>query len=82
MNRILFALTLITTIASMAAAQDSRVPPPLTARENVQGASIQTAMEPAMTESSTNLPFCPPRTCLYYAGDFDSTDSNADGLFN
>jgi hypothetical protein len=82
MNRVLFALTLVATLASLAAAQDSRVPPPLTARENVQGVSIQTAPEPATTESSANLPFCPPKTCLYYAGDFDSTDSNANGLFN
>jgi hypothetical protein len=27
-------------------------------------------------------PFCPPQTCLYYAGDFDSHNSNANGLFN
>jgi hypothetical protein len=28
------------------------------------------------------LPLCPPKTCLYYAGDFDSANSNANGLFN
>jgi hypothetical protein len=28
------------------------------------------------------LPFCPPKTCLYYAGDWESSDSNANGLFN
>jgi hypothetical protein len=29
-----------------------------------------------------SLPFCPPKTCLYYAGDFNSNDSNANGLYN
>jgi hypothetical protein len=83
MNRILFALTLIATLASLAAAQDSRVPPPLTARENPQTDSAQPSTEPVMNHAaSSSLPFCPPKTCLYYAGDFDSTDSNADGLFN
>ncbi len=28
------------------------------------------------------MPFCPPRTSLFYAGDFDTTDSNANGLYN
>ncbi len=82
MNRILLALTLIATFASLATAQDSRVTPPLTARGNAQAASAQLDAEPAMTRSSSNLPFCPPKTCLYYAGDFDSANSNANGLFN
>ncbi len=82
MSRILFALTLIATLASLAAAQDSRVSPALTARENPQAVSARLDTEPTITESSTNLPFCPPKTCLYYAGDFDSTNSNANGLFN
>jgi hypothetical protein len=30
----------------------------------------------------TKIPFCPRKTCLYYAGDFDSSDSNAGALFN
>jgi hypothetical protein len=31
---------------------------------------------------SSNLPFCPPKVCLYYAGDFDSSDYNANDVFN
>ena len=82
MNRILFALTLIATLASLAAAQDGRVRPPLTARDNPQAVSAGLDTEPATTESPANLPFCPARTCLYYAGDFDSANSNANGLNN
>ena len=81
MNGILFALTLIATLASLAAAQDGRVRPPLTARDNPQAVSAGLDTEPA-TESPANLPFCPPKTCLYYAGDFDSANSNAGGLGN
>jgi len=83
MSRILFALTLIATLASLAAAQDSRVRPPLTARENPQTDSAQPSTEPAMNHAASgSLPFCPPKTCLYYAGDFDSANSNANGLLN
>jgi hypothetical protein len=82
MNRILFAFALIGTLASLAAAQDSRVTPSLTARDNPQAVSAQLDKESAVTQSSSNLPFCPPKICLYYAGDFDSTDSNANGLYN
>jgi hypothetical protein len=28
------------------------------------------------------VPFCPPGSCLYYAGDYDSSNSNADSLYN
>jgi hypothetical protein len=44
-------------------------------------ASIAIAQE-AKRLSFSRLPFCPPQTCLYYAGDFDSHSSNANGLFN
>jgi hypothetical protein len=82
MSKMLCTLTLIATLGSFAAAQDGRISPPLTARENVQGVSVQTATEPSVTTGSSSLPFCPPKTCLYYAGDFDSANSDANGLFN
>jgi hypothetical protein len=81
MTKTLFAFALISILVCLAAAQDNHVAPPLTARDNPQPASAQTTPRQA-NASSTTLPFCPPKTCLYYAGDFDSTDSNADGLFN
>jgi phage terminase large subunit-like protein len=82
MKQVLFALTLVATLATTVAAQDSKVAPPLTARSNPQAASTRPDTEPVVTKSSSNLPFCPPKTCLYYAGDFDSTDSSANGLLN
>jgi hypothetical protein len=77
-----FALSLIAILVGLAAAQDNRVPPPLTARENSQAISGQSPTGPVTPSPSSDLPFCPPKTCLYYAGDFDSTDTNANGLFN
>jgi hypothetical protein len=37
---------------------------------------------PATPAGTYNVPFCPPTTCLYYAGDYDSANSNALALFN
>jgi hypothetical protein len=82
MNKILFVVVLAATPGIFAAAQDGRIFPPLTARENPQVVSTEPATERVVTTSSKSLPFCPPKTCLYYAGDFNSADSNANGLFN
>ncbi len=30
----------------------------------------------------TRLPFCPPKTCLYYSGDFDANNPTANALVN
>ncbi len=82
MRNALFTLALIATLSLFAAAQDNKVPPPLTARENASATSADPDSQPVETMGSSNLPFCPPKTCLYYAGDFDSTDFNANALFN
>ena len=80
MNKTLFTLTLIAIFVSLAAAQESKIS--LTARDSPQAVSAQPDSKQIPSSTSSNLPFCPPKTCLYYAGDFDSTDSNANGLFN
>ena len=77
MIKILFVVVLTATLGRFAAAQDGRTFRPLTARENPQSGT-----ELVTRKSSGHLPFCPPKTCLYYAGDFNSADSNANGLFN
>jgi hypothetical protein len=69
-------------LAPLAAAQDSRVTLPLTARENTQAVSAPPDGKQVPNSTSSKLPFCPVKTCLYYAGDFDSANSNANGLFN
>jgi hypothetical protein len=82
MNRI-HLLALIATLVPLATAQDSSVPPPVTMRQNAQAAPTQPGTELAVRkDSSYEPPFCPPKTCLYYAGDYDSNDSNANGLLN
>jgi hypothetical protein len=63
-------------------AQEVRNPIPLTARDNPRAVSAQPDSKQTSSRTSSNLPFCPPKTCLYYAGDFDSSDSNANGLLN
>jgi hypothetical protein len=83
MTKTLFTLTLIATLAPCAATQDSRTPPPPTMRDKTSIVAAQTGKEPVMRKHSVyEPPFCPPRTCLYYAGDFSSTDSDSNGLFN
>ncbi len=83
MTRTLFTLTLIAVLGLFAAAQDSRGLPPRTVRENTQVVLTRPGPEPAIAQdSSYEPPFCPPKTCLYYAGDFESTYQYANGLFN
>ena len=54
----------------------------MTARENPQAAPTGSVRESVIPSHSKNLPFCPPKICLYYAGDFDSSNSNANALLN
>jgi hypothetical protein len=70
----------IAALGLFAAAQDGKIS--LTARENPQAASTPPDNKQMPSRTSSNLPFCPPKTCLYYAGDFDSANSNANALFN
>jgi hypothetical protein len=79
----LLCLTLIAALVPFAVPQDSAVLPPVTLRENTQAERAQPDKRKTIRKhSSYEPPFCPPRTCLYYAGDFDSTDYNANALYN
>ena len=40
------------------------------------------AAQDSVAAPKTRLPFCPPKTCLYYSGDFDSNNQLANGLLN
>ncbi len=35
-----------------------------------------------LAQKNINLPFCQPKNCLYYAGDFDAQGSSANALYN
>jgi hypothetical protein len=82
LRRALWTIALIASLVPVAMTQEPRLSPPITARENPQPVSTEPATEQVVATSSKHLPFCPPKTCLYYAGDFNSADSNANGLFN
>jgi hypothetical protein len=82
MRKTLLALMLIAALIPLAVTQDGWISPPLTAKENAQVVSAQPDTEQAIRKGAYYPPFCPPRTCLYYAGDFDSNYSGADGLNN
>jgi len=74
----IFVVALVAALVSLAAAQDSRVPSPGSIVYANRGSAEYNHgyVHPAA------VPFCPKATCLYYAGDFDSTNSLADGLLN
>ncbi len=79
MKKMIFVAALAAALFSVAMAQDTKFMPPATANLNVlrtapQGPSVKQLILPPW-------PFC-KTSCLYYAGDFDSTDSSANGLFN
>lgn len=81
MNKILLATALIAVLIPIAAAQDSRLPQASLDRE----LDVQV---PAQAQVPGNPPrqvpgppsYCKP--CLFYAGDFDSDASDANGLAN
>jgi hypothetical protein len=64
---------------SLAVAQDTKSMPPVTAIQIVRGDGAVYA-NPSLKASFPK--FCPKSDCLYYAGDFDSSSSDANGLFN
>jgi hypothetical protein len=82
MTKTLCTVALIAMLAPSALTQDSRTPPPVTMRDNGKLVSTQPGTERVAKNTTYPLPFCHPKNCLYYAGDFNSNDSNANGLFN
>jgi hypothetical protein len=81
MSKLLLTLGFSAALVSLAAGQDNRVLPPATMRGSLT-APARRGTAPTIEKSSYYPPFCPPRSCLYYAGDFETTYSGADGLFN
>jgi len=76
----LFAAALTAALITIAAAQDSRVPQASLDREvNLQGPDRPSACS-LPHQTPTPPYYCKP--CLFYAGDFDSNASDANGLAN
>jgi hypothetical protein len=76
-KKMIFVAAFVAALFSLAVAEDVRNVP-ATAQLNV----LQRSNPVSNVKSPAGVPFCSGKTCLYYAGDFDSTDSNANGLFN
>ena len=80
MKKLILVAAFIVALLSLAVAQDTKSMPPVTAIQVVHGGAVHsnpTTIQPPWPKFCANK-----RTCLYYAGDFDSTASDANGLFN
>jgi hypothetical protein len=78
----MFVLILVAAILPTALAQDANVSPPVTIRGFAPAIPAQANTEPTTKRGFYYPPFCPAKTCLYYAGDFESSYSEDNGLFN
>jgi hypothetical protein len=84
MKPILFFVGLLAAAVLTISAQDAKPLPPRTMREAVgtPSASSEANGDGHPQAQPYNLFFCPPDTCLYYAGDYDTISPNWNGLFD
>src|SRR5450432_1856599 len=85
MKPILFLVGLLAAALLTASAQENKPLPPRTIREAIAvpgtpSSSPQANGDGHPQAQATNLFFCPPKTCLYYAGDPDTTSPNFNAL--
>jgi hypothetical protein len=85
-KKLMFLAALVAALFSLVLAQDTKNLPPVAVSQRVVAPAIPG--HPPLIAPDRNMkpskypPFCPMDACLYYAGDFGSTDSDADGLYN
>jgi len=80
MKKMLFATGLIAALIPIAVAQDSRLPQASLDREVNLPAPAQAVLANPPHTTAGPPSYCKP--CLFYAGDFDSNASDANGLAN
>jgi hypothetical protein len=81
MSKIRFAAAMMVGLISIAVAQDGRLPQASLDREVNLQVQAQTAVPGHPPRTNQTPPsYCKP--CLFYAGDFDSSASDANGLAN
>lgn len=83
MKKTLFVVALVAALASLAIAQDSKTIPPASIGEKIQVRGTRTVMSSDWqrpVRHDTAPSYCNP--CLLYTGDFDSANSNANGLWS
>jgi hypothetical protein len=80
----LYLIGVLAAAMLTAGAQDTKPLPPQTVREaaDISANAPVTAPDLHANTPPANLFFCPPKTCLYYSGDFDTSNPNANGLFD
>jgi len=76
MKRIAIVVALI-AVATLVAAQDEGSAPPASMGGRVSTLAAVTSEDRTVPNS---IPFCPTKSCLYYAGDFDSSYSGANAV--
>jgi hypothetical protein len=87
MNKLVFAAVLAPLLTTVTVAQDQKPLPPKTIREVIvlsgrETTGAVTAPDWDSKSPPADLFFCPPKTCLYYSGDFDTNNSNNNALFD
>lgn len=80
MEKRIFAATLMAALIPLAMAQDSRLPEASLDRELDVRLPTKAAIPGSSPSHTTSPEYCKP--CLFYAGDFDSNASDANGLPN
>jgi hypothetical protein len=82
MKKMFFAAAMVVAMFTIAAPQDSRTPQASLDREVdvIVPARAAVVGHPHKAEAPKAPPYCKP--CLFYAGDFDSNASDANGLAN
>jgi hypothetical protein len=83
MRNTILAIAAISVLTSLALSQDTRPLPPTT----IVGAGFARGAQESIGKvhedaSAANPFFCPPKSCLYYAGDHDTNSPNANALFD
>jgi hypothetical protein len=83
MRNTILAIAAISVLTSLALSQDTRPLPPAT----IVGAGFALGTQDSIGKvhegaSAANPFFCPPKSCLYYSGDLDTSSPNNNGLFD
>jgi len=82
MKQMIFLAALVAALFSLASAQNTKALPPVALNPTAIAIPAHPLVAPDSMKPGKYPPFCPKKDCLYYAGDFGSSDSDANGLFN
>jgi len=78
MKKLMLLVALVALVAVTAGAQDVRK----SLGDYVVVKGTEAIMNVPFAQPATNPKYCPKKTCLFYSGDFNSSNSDANGLYN